>query len=252
MNDLIKIESNNEVSMTTVEIAERTGKRHDHVMRDTEKMLAELHGEGDLPKFGEVYKTHLNQEYKCYRLPKREVLILVSGYSIKLRAAIIDRLDELERGAVFQLPDFNNPVEAARAWADEREQRMLETARADEAVRTKAQISDKKTATALATASAATRRANKLADELGQGKNWKQVKAIDWIPYVFRSRDGVTLSQIGKHLTKISKEKGREVRKVDDTKYGKVNAYHAEVISAFREMLESDAEIMSKYRIDLF
>ena len=41
-------------SMTSREIAELTGKRHDHVIRDIETMLIEL--EIDLPKFGSIYK----------------------------------------------------------------------------------------------------------------------------------------------------------------------------------------------------
>lgn len=35
--------------MLTTEIAERTGKQHGHIMRDTRKMLVELHGEGGSP-----------------------------------------------------------------------------------------------------------------------------------------------------------------------------------------------------------
>ena len=94
MKSLVKI---NEVTMTTVEIANQTGKRPDHVKRDAEVMLLELYGEKDLPKFGASYVTK-GKTNPCYRLPKREVMILISGYSIKLRAAIIDRLEELEKG----------------------------------------------------------------------------------------------------------------------------------------------------------
>jgi phage regulator Rha-like protein len=71
MNELIR----KQVSMTTVEIAEQTSKRHDHVMRDAKNMLLELHGIDSLPSFGESYRAENGQEYECYRLPKREVLI---------------------------------------------------------------------------------------------------------------------------------------------------------------------------------
>ncbi|MGF3026693.1 Rha family transcriptional regulator [Methylobacterium aquaticum] len=87
-----------------VEAASLTKKRHDHVMRDTRKMLVELHGPDDAPKFGAVYRDAKGEDRPCYRLPKREVMILVTGYSISLRAAVIDRLAELEaeRAAALQ------------------------------------------------------------------------------------------------------------------------------------------------------
>lgn len=114
------------VTMTSREIAELTGKRHDHVLRDARVMLAELHGEGGLPSFGATYTDPQNgQSYPMLALPKRETLILVSGYSLVMRAKIIDRWQELEQRATGPaLPDFSNPAAAARAWADEVEARQ--------------------------------------------------------------------------------------------------------------------------------
>lgn len=97
MTELLPINTNSNISLTTVEISELTGKRHDHVMRDTKDILIELYGDGGLPKFGETYIHPQNQQkYPCYRLHKRELLILVSGYSVTLRAKIIDKLEEME------------------------------------------------------------------------------------------------------------------------------------------------------------
>ncbi|MCJ2016943.1 Rha family transcriptional regulator [Methylobacterium sp. E-065] len=61
-------------------------------MRDARKMLVELHGEGGLPNFGDTYRNEQNgQDYPCYRLPKRELMVLVTGYSVAMRAALVDR-----------------------------------------------------------------------------------------------------------------------------------------------------------------
>lgn len=92
------------VTMSSREIADIAEKRHDHVMRDIRVMLTELHGEGGVPKFGDTCTNDQNgQKYPIYRLPKRETLILVSGYSVAMRAKIIDRWQELEAAV-------NNPV----------------------------------------------------------------------------------------------------------------------------------------------
>jgi len=121
------VERKNNAGMTTIDIAGLTGKRHNNVCADTKNMLIELYGKGGLLKFQQTYTHPQNgQAYPCYRLPKKEVMVLVSGYSIKLRMKIITRLEELENERKNPiLPDFTNPAIAARAWADEVEQKAL-------------------------------------------------------------------------------------------------------------------------------
>lgn len=122
MTNLMKIEQ--QLKMTTLDIAELTCKRHDHVMSDTRKMLKEL--ELYAPDFMGTYTTAQGNKYECFTLPKRETMILVSGYNLIMRAKIIDRWQELE-GQLSQpkplslLPDFNNPILMARTWADNQE-----------------------------------------------------------------------------------------------------------------------------------
>ena len=91
--------------MSSVEIAELTGKRHDNVMTDIRNMLNEL-GKA-APEFsGTAFYIANNAERtrEIFNLDKEHTLILVSGYSIKMRAAIIRRWQQLEE-AVSKLPD---------------------------------------------------------------------------------------------------------------------------------------------------
>lgn len=94
-----------DLRMSSREIAEHTGKRHDHVVTDVEKMLEEL--ELNAPKYRDIYLDSRNRKQKHYLLDKRLTLTLVSGYSVRLRMAIIDRWQELESekaGATIKLP----------------------------------------------------------------------------------------------------------------------------------------------------
>jgi Rha family phage regulatory protein len=96
MNTLATL-TDKSLTMSSREIAELTGKEHRNVMRDIRTMLVELHGEGGVLSFEHTYRNAQNgQEYPVFLLPKRETLILVSGYSIQMRARIIDRWQELE------------------------------------------------------------------------------------------------------------------------------------------------------------
>lgn len=85
---------NQPVTMSSREIAELTGKRHDHVKRDIEKMLSDL-GE-DIPKYGGIYLDSMNREQIEHRLDRELTETLLLGYSAPLRRKVIKRLRELE------------------------------------------------------------------------------------------------------------------------------------------------------------
>lgn len=82
------------ITMSSREIAELCGKRHDHVKRDIEKMLSDL-GE-DAPKFGDIYFDSMNREQTEYRLDRELTENLLLGYSATLRRKVLARLRELE------------------------------------------------------------------------------------------------------------------------------------------------------------
>ena len=120
------------LTMSSLEIAELTGKRHDHVMVDIEKMLSDL-GKA-APDFAGTAFYEVNnakRSRKIYNLPKRETLILVSGYSVAMRARIIDRWQELEQkeSAQFKMPKTLSEallLAGQQAALAEERQRLLE------------------------------------------------------------------------------------------------------------------------------
>lgn len=101
MNQIVNLNTAATLTMSSHEIADLTGKRHDHVMRDIRAMLDGLGTTG--PSFGGSYIDPTGRKLPCFNLPKRETLILISGYSVELRARIIDRWMELE-AAILHAP----------------------------------------------------------------------------------------------------------------------------------------------------
>ena len=179
MNEIMNV---NEVqTMSSREIAELTGKRHDHILRDIENMLKALNLEQN-PFLGFVNDGPNGRPLKVYNLPKEETLILVSGYNVKMRAAIIRRWQELEEQiAKPLLPDFTDPVAAARAWADEVEQKLL-----------------------------AQKEAERLALEKKQALDYvdRQARYIDNLEN--QLRDGLTLSEFAKRLNGVNTQRVSE------------------------------------------
>ncbi len=111
---LIPLSSGADRTMSSLAIAEITGKRHDNVIRDIRVILVELHGEGGLLKFEDTHTNpQNNQSYSIFQLPERELLILLSGYSVTLRAKVIDRWQELERAAAPSVPEMLRLAAAA-------------------------------------------------------------------------------------------------------------------------------------------
>lgn len=128
MNDLTTTTAGTPVNMTSIELAELTGKRHDNVMADIRKMLVELYGDGRVLSFQETVNRPNPSggapiRSTIFKLPKRETLILVSGYSVAMRAKIIDRWQELESATGVRVP--TTLAAALRLAADLEEQKLL-------------------------------------------------------------------------------------------------------------------------------
>jgi Rha family phage regulatory protein len=84
-------------AMSSLEIAKITGKDHKNVMADIRRTLEEAEI-GEL-RFKLTYTDTQNKARPCFMLPRRECDLVMSGYSVKYRLAIIDRWHELEAKA---------------------------------------------------------------------------------------------------------------------------------------------------------
>jgi len=111
------IQASNAVTMSSREIAELTGKAHKNVLADIRSMLAEL--EIDWAGFSAQYTDPTGRALPCFNLDRDMTDTLLTGYSAKMRLAVIRRWKELESRQAVTLPDFTNPAIAARAWADQ-------------------------------------------------------------------------------------------------------------------------------------
>ncbi|POA50318.1 phage antirepressor protein [Pseudomonas sp. MPR-ANC1] len=80
-------------SMSSQEIAELVGSRHDKVKQSIER-LAER-GTIQLPPMGEV-RNHLGQTVSVYQVCKRDSFVVVAQLSPEFTAALVDRWQELE------------------------------------------------------------------------------------------------------------------------------------------------------------
>lgn len=81
--------------MSSLEIAERTGKEHKHVLRDIRTMIDQL-GSPNLDS--NQYQVVIGNNNKTYEilLDKELTLVLATGYNVPLRLKIIKRWQELE------------------------------------------------------------------------------------------------------------------------------------------------------------
>lgn len=124
-------------------------------------------------------------------------------------------------GTGIVLPNFNDPVAAARAWADEREKCEALTAQNET-----------------------------LREVIGCATEWKQVIAIEWLYDMFDMKNPSALQQIGRALSNLSRAMGKEIRRAPHSKYPNgVGVYHTSVVDAFRQNLIGNPALLAAYRV---
>lgn len=119
------------LTMSSREIADLTNKRHDNVKRTIESLFQK-----ELISFTQIEENPGRQGGRpliVYHVNERDSYVVVAQLSPEFTSKLVDRWQELEATKPSTLPNFNNPAEAARAWAREFEQKQLEATRAREA-----------------------------------------------------------------------------------------------------------------------
>lgn len=124
------------LTMSHREIAELTSRRPDSVKRTIER-LADKGLIAFTPMVETVESKGVTgkQQLTSYHVGEEASYIVVAQLSPEFTARLVRRWRELEDqvSSTIAMPNFNNPAEAARAWAREFEQKQLEATRAREA-----------------------------------------------------------------------------------------------------------------------
>ncbi len=117
--------------MSSREIADFTGKRHDNV-RDIIRRLAERYviSLPDIQEKQTAGRPAIEYVFSG-ELGERDSIIVVAQLSPELTAHLVDRWQELEQKAAAAIPDFSDPVASARAWADAKESEQASLIHAD-------------------------------------------------------------------------------------------------------------------------
>lgn len=123
MNEIIRI--NAEQTMSSLQIAELTKKRHDAILRDIRKLLEQ--GVTAHNFVASEYKDSTGRTLPCYNLTKTGCFILASGYNALLREKIISRWIELEKAAQLKVPTtFREALLFAAAQQEQIEKQQQE------------------------------------------------------------------------------------------------------------------------------
>lgn len=229
--------------MSSREIAKLTGKKISQVHSDIRAMIPALYamdnGE-DVRSYAwgttkdemiaflnhhniQGIKFNLDDRGYVYEflLDRRHTEILITGYDVVRRAAVIDRWFKLESGAgrpAVECDWRNNPAQLRNILIGFTEQVEQVTAERDEAIRTKSQISRKREASALGKLSAATRRCRDLEERLGESEKHATITRVE-----------KATGKKGKYnyvlLRRWCRENGISPRDVPDERYGSVKSW---------------------------
>jgi Rha family phage regulatory protein len=243
-------------AVTSLQVAEAFGKEHKNVLADIRNTSSKCSESFNALNFQLVdYKDAKGETRPMYLLSKDGLMMVTMGYitpeAMRVKEAYIARFNEMEArlSGGYALPRIPQSFpDALRMIADIEEEKALAIEQRNYYRRTKAEIGSRREATAMNTASRLSKENARLHDALGDGRTWKQAKAIEWIADYFIPSPGMW-SQLGKKLSALSAEMGYAVKRKESSEYPNgVGLYHASVITRLRARLDAYPEMLGKYR----
>lgn len=176
--------------------------------------------------------SNLTRDVTLYDLQvfNKLAMQLRTDAAMEIRNKFSDILVEIETTGQYNAKNMPKSLpEALRAYADAieaKEQADKECERqrliAEEAIRTKAQISDKKTASALGRVGGLVASNNRLKDELFANRNYRTIKAVARLNHL-KDKD-----INWRRLKAYCINNDLEIKEVDDEKFGTVKSYPIE------------------------
>lgn len=202
MNSILQKTTEQEPTMSSREIAELTGKPHRNVLADIRNMLKKL--EVDSAKFSAQYKDSTGRSLPCFHLNRYYTEVLVTGYDVKRRAAVIKRWYDLETGAAQ--PQMKDPQLAAmvKMLTD------LDNVKHEQAEQQK-QIAD-----------------------LGAKIEKTPMEYYTVAGFASLRNEKINVNKagmLGRKCAKLSREYGYDINKTHSEIFGTVNTYHVDILT---------------------
>lgn len=202
-------------TMSSLEIAELTGKEHKNVIRDIRNLLEQ--GVSKLNFELSEYKDATGRTLPCYELTRKGSLILASGYNALLREKIIDRWEALETGKAEPIVKQSlTPSELILQLAQinvENERKMKELECKQEKMQVELEEIKQRTTTDL--------------------------HCSTIVAYVSRNKIKLDVSRygaMGKKASSLCKKRGIEPTCIHDVRWGVVKVYPDDILDSVFDM----------------
>ena len=191
-----------------------------------------------------------------YRLCMKAKNDVAEAFQAKVADEIIPSIRKTGSYSVNQAQPQPQPVlpttylEALEALVASEKAKLALQAERDEAIRTKCHFVEGRDAKVCGELGGLRTQNEALRKQIGDSKTYKAVTAISWLPDYFDISNRGLYVSIASKLKKLEAEMPPKYAhtNISDSRWGSVKAYHVAVIERLHEMVQSDENLMKKYR----